>query len=821
MQVKSPFGKTQAALKEPSGDYDQATKKYVDESIVDHRNDTSVHLTLAQNIWLGGINATQAEVNYLNGATSSIQGQLNTKLGLAGGTLTGPLILSANPTLNLGAATKQYVDTADAASKDRANHTGTQPISSVTDLQNQLNLAKGLGTGLSTQDPNLATEHVILSDHANTPNASFYWHITTTFWSTMDSNSNRGQIAVQHNGGASVYARSCYSGVWTAWQRLDNAGVSASQISTGTLPDGRLSGTYTSASVGGNAATATKLQTARTINGVNFDGSSNIVISDESKLPLAGGTLTGMLTLSASPTLALHAATKGYVDSAITSIPSSSLTGIIADARLSGTYTNASVGGNAATATKLQTGRTINGVEFDGSTNITVADSTKLPTTGGVMTGFLTLHADPTANMHAVTKKYVDDTMVGISYSVATTTTDGLMSSIDKVKLNGIATSATANQTDAYLTNRANHTGTQAISTVSDLQTTLDGKLPLAGGTLTGMLTLSGGPTVNLHAATKQYVDTADAVSKDRANHTGTQAISTVTDLQNQINLARGLAAGTSSQDPNIAVDNVIVTNHANTPNSAYFWHITTTFYAGISSVANRGQIAVQYNGGISVYGRSHFSNAWTAWTRLDQDATKLPLAGGTMTGMLTTRMSSDSAVSLTAMIGSASLQVMGDNTRGAWLSFHRSGTYAINLGLDTDNVFKLGGWSSGDGNTAFSCTGGGNFQVKSSVSFPSMPHNTNSGSAATVNFGTGQKQMLRLTAPCSVTFSFPGIGNYQLIIEQDGTGNRTLSYAQSVNFLGSATAPAINTGAWTHTILSVFWSGSNIYIGGSKVNAA
>ena len=28
-------------------------------------------------------------------------------------------------------------------------------------------------------------------------------------------------------------------------------------------------------------------------------------------------------------------------------------------------------------------------------------------------------------------------------------------------------------------------------------------------------------------------------------------------------------------------------------------------------------------------------------------------------------------------------------------LSFHRPGSYGINLGLDTDNVLKIGGWSS------------------------------------------------------------------------------------------------------------------------------
>lgn len=39
--------------------------------------------------------------------------------------------------------------------------------------------------------------------------------------------------------------------------------------------------------------------------------------SDKSKLSLSGGTMTGPLILSGSPTVALSAATKGYVDTAI------------------------------------------------------------------------------------------------------------------------------------------------------------------------------------------------------------------------------------------------------------------------------------------------------------------------------------------------------------------------------------------------------------------------------------------------------------------------------------------------------------------------
>ncbi len=58
--------------------------------------------------------------------------------------------------------------------------------------------------------------------------------------------------------------------------------------------------------------------------------------------------------------------------------------------------------------------------------------------------------------------------------SLVTTVNAGLQSPADKVKLNGIATGATANQTDAYLLSRFNHTDTQAISTVLGLQPALD-----------------------------------------------------------------------------------------------------------------------------------------------------------------------------------------------------------------------------------------------------------------------------------------------------------------------------------------------------------
>ena len=47
--------------------------------------------------------------------------------------------------------------------------------------------------------------------------------------------------------------------------------------------------------------------------------------------------------------------------------------------------------------------------------NITSTISAKLNKSGDSMTGFLTLHANPTSNLHAATKKYVDDTTSSIT----------------------------------------------------------------------------------------------------------------------------------------------------------------------------------------------------------------------------------------------------------------------------------------------------------------------------------------------------------------------------------------------------------------------
>ncbi len=71
--------------------------------------------------------------------------------------------------------------------------------------------------------------------------------------------------------------------------------IDADYITSGTIDDARLPGSISS-NITGNAATATALENARNINGVSFDGTADITIADDTKIPKAGGTFTGNVT---------------------------------------------------------------------------------------------------------------------------------------------------------------------------------------------------------------------------------------------------------------------------------------------------------------------------------------------------------------------------------------------------------------------------------------------------------------------------------------------------------------------------------------------
>ncbi|EMV5139371.1 tail fiber protein [Escherichia coli] len=149
-----------------------------------------------------------------------------------------------------------------------------------------------------------------------------------------------------------IYVRFVVNGSWAAWSQVVVSGW-GQDVSVKSLSAVALSGSLT-----GNASTATKLQTARTIGGVSFDGSANIDLPGVNK---AGNqSTTGNAATATKLQTARTIGGVSFDGSANIDLPGVNTAG------------NQSTTGNAATATKLQTARTINGVKFDGSANISI-----------------------------------------------------------------------------------------------------------------------------------------------------------------------------------------------------------------------------------------------------------------------------------------------------------------------------------------------------------------------------------------------------------------------------------------------------------------
>lgn len=97
-------------------------------------------------------------------------------------------------------------------------------------------------------------------------------------------------------------------------------------------------------------------------------------------------------------------------------------------------------------------------------------------------------------------------------------------STLEKAKLAGIATAATANDTDANLRNRATHTGTQLSATISDFNSAADARSAI------GIAAHVALADPHAQYALDSDVTAAIAYSVQRGNHTGTQTTATISD---------------------------------------------------------------------------------------------------------------------------------------------------------------------------------------------------------------------------------------------------------------------------------------------------
>lgn len=216
----------------------------------------------------------------------------------------------------------------------------------------------------------------------------------------------------------------------------------------------------------------------------------------------------------------------------------------------------------------------------------------------------------------------------------------------------------------------------------NDENNTLNANVNLKHGEVMGAAAAVAANATNINAVAANEAD-IDTVATNIANVNAVAAneanINAVAANATNINAVASNAANIDAVGANIGNVNAVAANEAN-----------------INAVA------------------ANAANINAAVANLPDLADKVSKTGSDMSGPLAIRVESTS-VGTASYAGTFKVGDTGVNT-AAVMSFHRTG-YGINFGLDSDNVFRLGGWSQGAGTYRLASNAAGDLVALGNVS--------------------------------------------------------------------------------------------------------
>jgi hypothetical protein len=451
-------------------------------------------------------------------------------------------------------------------------------------------------------DPDTALEEIVYAVSPSSPSST-----TITIIRGVDGTGTEGVTGVAHSAGAKVRHMAIGVDFREANQHIENTttahGITLANIvkttDTGTVTSTMITdGTIVNADINASAAIAdTKLDT----------------ISTASKVSNSATTATSTNTASA---IVARDASGNFTAGTVTA----NLTGnVIGNVTGNVTGTSGSTTGNAATATALATGRTFqltgdveaSGVTFDGTGNVSL---TTVIGTGAIV------------NADVNTSAQIAYGKLNLTNSIV----NGDINASAAIALSKLATDPLA---------RANHTGTQTASTVSDFDTQVrtskvtDLAAPTGSFSMNSQkITSLGTPTSSTDAATKAYADlmipltqkgVANGVAElDADGLVPTHHLPALSITTTQVVSSQAAMLALTAQTGDVAVRTDV--------NKTFILTATPA-----STLGNWQELLTPTDSVLSVDGLTGAVNLSSTYATVANAANKLPLAGGTMSGAI------------------------------------------------------------------------------------------------------------------------------------------------------------------------------------------